>query len=33
VQLAPLLARISTDDQFQIGIQIFIAGLKDQHSN
>ena len=33
VQLAPLLARISTDDQFQTGIHIFIAGLKDQHSN
>ena len=28
VQLAPLLARISTDDQFQTGIQIFIAGLQ-----
>ena len=25
---APLLARISTDDQFQTGIQIFIAGLQ-----
>jgi AcrR family transcriptional regulator len=33
VQLAPLLARISTDDQFQLGIHIFIAGLKGQHSN
>jgi TetR/AcrR family tetracycline transcriptional repressor len=33
VQLAPLLARISTDDQFQTGIHIFMAGLKDQHSN
>jgi len=27
VQLAPLLARISTDDQFQFGIRTFIAGL------
>jgi TetR/AcrR family tetracycline transcriptional repressor len=32
VRLAPLLARISTDDQFQIGIHIFIAGLEDQRS-
>jgi TetR/AcrR family tetracycline transcriptional repressor len=30
VQLAPLLARISTDDQFQFGIRIFLAGLKAQ---
>jgi TetR/AcrR family transcriptional regulator, tetracycline repressor protein len=30
VRLAPLLARISTDDQFQLGIHIFIAGLKAQ---
>ena len=30
VQLAPLLARISTDDQFQLGIDIFIAGLQAQ---
>jgi len=30
VQLAPLLARISTADQFQLGIHIFIAGLKEQ---
>ena len=30
VELAPLLARISTDDQFQLGIHIFIAGLKAQ---
>jgi AcrR family transcriptional regulator len=30
VRLAPLLARISTDDQFQSGINIFIAGLKHQ---
>ena len=27
VQLAPLLARISTDDQFQFGIRTFLAGL------
>ena len=26
VALAPLLARISTDDQFRSGISIFIAG-------
>jgi TetR/AcrR family transcriptional regulator, tetracycline repressor protein len=32
VQLAPLLARISTDDQFQFGIRIFIAGLNAQAS-
>jgi TetR/AcrR family tetracycline transcriptional repressor len=30
VQLAPLLARISTDDQFQFGIRTFLAGLKAQ---
>jgi AcrR family transcriptional regulator len=30
VALAPLLARISTDDQFQLGIRTFIAGLKTQ---
>jgi TetR/AcrR family tetracycline transcriptional repressor len=30
VRLAPLLARISTDDQFQLGIRTFIAGLKAQ---
>ena len=30
VQLAPLLARISTDDQFQFGIHIFLAGLQAQ---
>jgi TetR/AcrR family transcriptional regulator, tetracycline repressor protein len=30
VQLAPLLARISTDDQFQFGIRIFLAGLNAQ---
>ena len=30
VQLAPLLARISTDDQFQFGIGIFLAGLQAQ---
>jgi AcrR family transcriptional regulator len=30
VQLAPLLARISTEDQFQLGIQTFIAGLQTQ---
>ena len=30
VQLAPLLARISTDDQFHFGIRTFIAGLQAQ---
>ena len=30
VQLAPLLARISTDDQFQFGIRTFLAGLEAQ---
>ena len=30
VQLAPLLARISTDDQFQFGIGIFLGGLQAQ---
>jgi hypothetical protein len=30
VALAPLLARISTDDQFRSGISIFIAGLQAQ---
>jgi TetR/AcrR family transcriptional regulator, tetracycline repressor protein len=30
VQLAPLLARISTDDQFQFGIHTFLAGLNAQ---
>jgi TetR/AcrR family tetracycline transcriptional repressor len=30
VQLAPLLARGSTDDQFQFGIRTFLAGLKAQ---
>jgi TetR/AcrR family tetracycline transcriptional repressor len=30
VQLAPLLARISTEDQFQFGIRIFLAGLQAQ---
>jgi Tetracyclin repressor-like, C-terminal domain len=30
VALAPLLARISTDDQFRSGISIFIAGLSAQ---
>jgi hypothetical protein len=28
--LAALLARISTDDQFQFGIRTFLAGLKAQ---
>jgi AcrR family transcriptional regulator len=28
VSLAPLLARISTDDQFEFGVRTFIAGLK-----
>jgi TetR/AcrR family transcriptional regulator, tetracycline repressor protein len=32
IQLAPLLARISTDDQFQTGINIFIAGLQAQQA-
>jgi TetR/AcrR family tetracycline transcriptional repressor len=32
VELAPLLARISTDDQFQFGIRTFLAGLKAQQS-
>jgi TetR/AcrR family tetracycline transcriptional repressor len=32
VQLAPLLARISTDDQFQFGIHTFLAGLNTQPS-
>jgi TetR/AcrR family tetracycline transcriptional repressor len=30
VPLAPLLARISTDDQFQFGIRTFLAGLEAQ---
>jgi TetR/AcrR family transcriptional regulator, tetracycline repressor protein len=30
VQLAPLLARISTEDQFQFGIRTFLAGLNAQ---
>ena len=30
VQLAPLLARISTDDQYQFGIRTLLAGLKAQ---
>ena len=30
VELAPLLARISTDDQFRFGIRTFLAGLKAQ---
>jgi len=30
VQLAPLLAHISTDDQFQFGIRTLLAGLKAQ---
>jgi TetR/AcrR family transcriptional regulator, tetracycline repressor protein len=32
VELAPLLARISTDDQFQFGIRTFLAGLNAQAS-
>jgi hypothetical protein len=28
VRLAPLLARISTDDQFQFGVRTFVAGLE-----
>jgi hypothetical protein len=30
VELALLLARISTDDQFQFGIRTFLAGLQAQ---
>jgi AcrR family transcriptional regulator len=30
VELAPLLARISTDDQFEFGIRTFLAGLNAQ---
>jgi TetR/AcrR family tetracycline transcriptional repressor len=30
VQMAPLLARMSTDDQFQFGIRTFLAGLQAQ---
>ena len=30
VELAALLARISTDDQFQFGIRTFLAGLNAQ---
>jgi TetR/AcrR family tetracycline transcriptional repressor len=30
VELAPLLARISTDDQFRFGIRTFLAGIKAQ---
>jgi hypothetical protein len=30
VQLAPLLARTSTEDQFQFGIRTFLAGLNAQ---
>ena len=32
VQLAPLLARISTDDRFQFGIRTFLAGLRAQQA-
>jgi hypothetical protein len=32
VQLAALLARISTDDQLQSGIRTFLAGLNAQAS-
>jgi hypothetical protein len=32
VELAALLARISTDDQFDFGIRTFLAGLKAQAS-
>ena len=32
VELAALLARISTDDQFQFGIRTFLAGLNAQAS-
>jgi hypothetical protein len=30
VSLAPLLARISTDDQFEFGVRTFVAGLEAQ---
>jgi hypothetical protein len=30
VELAPLLARISTDNQFEFGIRTFLAGLQAQ---
>jgi AcrR family transcriptional regulator len=30
VSLAPLLARISTDDQFEFGVRTFVAGLEEQ---
>ena len=30
VQLAPLLAHTSTDDQYQFGIRTFLAGLEAQ---
>jgi hypothetical protein len=32
VQLAPLLAHTSTDDQYQFGIRTFLAGLKAQQA-
>jgi hypothetical protein len=32
VQLAPLLARISTDDRFQFGTRTFLAGLRAQQA-
>ena len=32
VQLAPLLARTSTDDRFQFGIRTFLAGLRAQQA-
>jgi hypothetical protein len=32
VELAALLARISTEDQFQFGIRTFLAGLNAQAS-
>jgi hypothetical protein len=33
VQLVPLLARSSTDDQFQFGIRTFLAGLNAQQQS
>jgi AcrR family transcriptional regulator len=33
VQLAPLLAHTSTDDQYQFGIRTFLAGLKAQQAD
>ena len=32
VELAPLLTRVSSDDQFEFGLRTFVAGLVAQHS-